>query len=123
MNKTILLFRFDTLPAVLAVQSAVAPLGIEVRPVGRSDYGKTIAALAEGKTSSAAPYTGPELPGRMMVLCDLADQVGELLPLLNRAGAGPDCLKAILTPSNQKWTPPALYAELSREHMEFQRRR
>ena len=123
MKKTILLFQFNTLPAVLAVQSAVAPLGVEVRPVGRSDYGKTIAALAEGTASVAAPYTGPALPGRMLVLCGLADQVGELLPLLSRSGAGPDCLKAILTPSNQKWTPPALYAELSREHMEMQRRR
>lgn len=123
MKKTILLFQFNTLPAVLAVQSAVAPLGVEVRPVGRSDYGRTIGALAEGEASSAAPYTGPELPGRMLVLCGLSDRVGELLPLLSRSGAGPDCLKAILTPSNQKWTPPALYAELSREHMEFQRRR
>ena len=123
MKKTILLFQFNTLPAVLAVQSAVAPLGVEVRPVGRSDYGKTIGALAEGTASAAAPYTGPALQGRMLVLCGLADQVGELLPLLSQAGAGVDCLKAILTPSNQKWTPPALYAELSREHMEMQRRR
>ena len=59
----------------------------------------------------------------MLVLCGLSDRVGELLPLLNQAGAGPDCLKAILTPTNQKWTPPALYAELSRERMEFQRGR
>ena len=123
MNKTILLFGFDTLPAVLAVQKAVAPLGVEVKPVGRSDYGKTMAALAAEEKSPAAPYTGPNLPGRMLVLCGLSDRVGELLPLLNQAGAGPDCLKAILTPSNQKWTPPALYAELSREHMEMQRRR
>ena len=123
MKKTILLFRFDTLPAVLAVQSAVAPLGIEVRSVGRSEYGKTIAALAEGSAGSAAPYHGMELPGRMLVLCGLSDRVGELLPLLNQAGAGPDCLKAILTPTNQKWTPPALYAELNRERMEFQRGR
>ena len=44
MKETILLFGFQDLPSILAVQKAVAP--IEVKPVGRSEYGQTIAALA-----------------------------------------------------------------------------
>ena len=46
MSGKLLLFGFDTLPSVLAVESAAGPLGAEVVPIGRSDYNKTLAALA-----------------------------------------------------------------------------
>ena len=39
-----------------------------------------------------------------------------LLPALRKAGAGPECLKAVLTPSNRNWSVLKLYSELLREH-------
>lgn len=120
MRETILLFGFQDLPSVLAVQKAVAP--IEVKPVGRSEYGQTIAALAGLEAPKETAYTGPVLPGRMLVLCGLGDQVDRLLPLLRQGGAGPECLKAILTPSNRSWTALTLYTELYRERQAMTKR-
>lgn len=120
MKETILLFGFQDLPSILAVQKAVAP--IEVKPVGRSEYGQTIAALAGLEAPKGSAYTGPALPGRMLVLCGLGDQVERLLPLLRAAGAGPECLKAVLTPSNRSWTALTLYTELYREHQAMTKR-
>ena len=122
MKKTILLFGFPDLPSVLAVQTAVAPLGIDVIPVSRSDYNKPLAVLAglETPKTSPTPYAGGNFGGRMVDLCGLMDQVQMLLPILNQAGA--NCLKAVLTPSNREWNAVTLYAELSREQRAFQGR-
>lgn len=121
MEKKILLFGFEDLPTILKLQKAVAGAGAEVVPVGRSDHGKTIGALAGLDTAPAAPYTGPALGGRMVVLCVPMEEVQALLPLLNGAGAA-GSLKAVLTPHNRGWTAAALYGELAREQREMQRR-
>ena len=63
---------------------------------------------------------GAPLGGRMLVLCGLEKQLDELLPVLRRAGAGPECLKAVLTPHNRSWNAVMLYGELLREHKEMQ---
>ena len=52
----------------------------------------------------------------MIVFCDLEDQLDTLLSALRKAGAGPECLKAVLTPSNRNWSALKLYSELLREH-------
>jgi hypothetical protein len=46
MNGKILLFGFDSLLNVLALETAVKPLGVELVPVARTDYNKTLSALA-----------------------------------------------------------------------------
>lgn len=121
MDKKILLFGFEDLPTILDLQKAVAGAGVEVVPVGRSDHGRTIGALAGLDSPKAPAYTGPAIGGRMLVLCVPMEEVQALLPLLNGAGAA-GCLKAVLTPHNRNWTAAALYAELAREHREMQRR-
>lgn len=123
MKKTILLFGFEDLAVILKLQKALAPAGVDVTSVGRSDYSKTIGTLAglDSPKAPVAPYTGPALGGRMAVLCVPMAEVQALLPLLNAAGAT-GCLKAVLTSNNRTWTPTALYMELAREHREMQRR-
>ena len=115
MAGKILLFGFEDLPAILAVSAAAEPLGVEVVPVARGDYGRPIAALAGLEGGPGVPYAGGPLGGRMMVLCGLEGRVEALLPALAQAGAGPDCLKAVLTPHNRGWNALRLFEELDRE--------
>lgn len=115
MAGKILLFGFEDLRAVVAVSAAVEPFGAEVVPVARADYGRSIAALAGLEGPGGGPCAGGPLGGRMLVLCGLEDRIELLLPALAAAGAGPDCLKAVLTPHNRTWSALRLFEELSRE--------
>lgn len=123
MKGKILLFGFDSLLAILALESAVAPFGAELVPVARTDYNKSLAALAGEDAAGAQPYTGGPLGGRMAVLCGLDRELEWLLPLLNKAGAGQECLKAVLTEQNRRWSPVTLYMELLRERQAMGGRR
>ena len=122
MSGKLLLFGFDSLLQILALEAAVKPFGVELVPVGRTDYTKSLAGLAGLDTAGGPvqPYAGGPLGGRMMVLCGLDGQLDELLPALNRAGAGPECMKAVLTPHNREWNALVLYRELSRERQALQ---
>lgn len=124
MSGKLLLFGFDTLPAILAVEAAAGPLGAEIVPVARTDYNKPLAVLAglDVAPGPVQPYAGGTLGGRMIVLCDMEAQLDALLPALSRAGAGPDCLKAVLTPHNRGWNAVTLYTELLRERQALQGR-
>lgn len=117
MDKKLLLFGFDSLLSVLALESAVAAFGAEVIPVARTDYNRPMAVLAglDEPSGPVQPYAGGPLGGKMVVLCDLDRDLDELLPALSRAGAGPECLKAVLTPHNRGWNAVMLYTELLRE--------
>ena len=58
----------------------------------------------------------------MVVLCGLDGQLNAVLAALNKAGAGPECLKAVLTPHNRNWNAVTLYTELLREKRAIQGR-
>lgn len=122
MSGKMLLFGFEELPAILAVSAAAESFGAETVPVARADYNKPIAVLAglDDGSGPVSPYEGGPLGGRMLVLCGLEDQLSSLLPVLNRAGAGPECLKAVLTPSNRSWSALKLFAELRQERRALQ---
>ncbi|MDD3347755.1 DUF3783 domain-containing protein [Oscillibacter sp.] len=124
MNGTVLLFGFDSLLHILALEAAVGPLGATVVPVARADYNKTLAVLAglDAEPGTTQPFAGGSLGGRMVVLCGLEGKLDALLPALAKAGAGPECLKAVLTPSNRNWNAVTLYAELLREHQAMQKK-
>ena len=118
MSGKLLLFGFDSLLNVLALEAAVGPFGAEIVPVARMDYNKTLAVLAglDADVAPVMPYSGGPLGGRMIVFCELENRLDTLLPALRKAGAGPECLKAVLTPSNRNWSVLKLYSELLREH-------
>ena len=75
MSGKLLLFGFDSLLSVLALEAAVGPLGVELVPVARKDYNKPLAVMAGLDTvgGPVLPYTGGPLGGRMLVFCDLED--------------------------------------------------
>lgn len=111
--KKILLFEFNDLPAILALKAAAEPFGAELVPVPRASYGQTMSSLAE--KGPVPGNAGGPLGQRMLVLCGLEKELDALLPALAAAGAGPVCLKAILTPHNRNWNAAKLFGELQRE--------
>ena len=117
MNGKILMFAFHDLSVVVAVNKAMAELGVEVLPVMPKDYNKPLQSLLEqdcvGEDDTGAPLGGP-----MLVLSGLTERLDTVLPALQKAGAGVSCLKAVLTAHNRKWTARQLYGELLRERME-----
>ena len=123
-GKKILLFGFD-LREILAVKTALDAFGAELIPVGKADYGKSLAVLAgleepESGSSKADWETGAVV-GRMALLCGLRDHLDQVLPALSGAGVGQNCLKAVLTESNRAWTPVRLYGELSEEQRDIRK--
>lgn len=124
MSGKILLFGFESLLHVLALEKAVEPFGVELIPVAKTDYHKSLAALVGLDTAPGTAHPGAAAPlgGRMLVLCGLERELDTLLPVLRQAGAGPDCLKAVLTQENRGWNAVALYGELLREHTKLGRK-
>ena len=121
VQKQILLFGFDDLRGILAIKTALEPFGVEAIPIGRSDYGKTLATLAGlEEDTGGETVSGGVLPGRMAVLCGLTET--ELDPVLSALkGAGAVCLKAVLTRHNRSWNVWRLYEELSLEDAALRR--
>ena len=69
MSGKLLLFGFESLLNILALEGAVKPFQVELVPVGRTDYNKPMAVLAGLDTLDAAaspmqPYAGGPLGGR-----------------------------------------------------------
>ena len=124
--KKILMFEFNSLIAGLTVDRAVAPFGAEVVPVARKNYNKTLEDLIDewsdvyDEDAELEDYTGGPLGGRMLVFCEMDEELGDVLAALREAGIGPDCLKAVLTEHNREWNAVQLYGELRREHLKMQ---
>ena len=122
VERKVLLFGFDDLRSILAVKAALDPFGAELVPVAKADYGRTLGVLAGLDTLSRNASAVGTVPGRMAVLCGLDRELDAILPALSNAGAGPGCLKAVLTKHNRKWTAVRLYSELSREQDALRRK-
>ena len=60
MSGKLLLFGFESLLNILALEGAVKPFQVELVPVGRTDYNKPMAVLAGLDTLDAA--AGPMQP-------------------------------------------------------------
>ena len=124
MKGKLLLFGFEDLFSAPAIIAAVEPLGLKVVRVPREDYNRKLEELAGlvPRKAKGAPYAGGPLGEKMIVLCGLGNQLDALLPVLRQAGAGPSCLKAVLTAHNKKWTAPALLTQLQNERAMMQKK-
>ncbi len=96
---------------------AVRKLGF--RLVAPEAYGKSVGTLAGVLPEEDEP--AQPFDEEMLVLCSLSEaQLDQFLRGLRASGMPPVALKAVLTPSNARWTPARLCAELKREHEAFQ---
>ena len=141
MKETILLFNIQDRQKALKIEMALFPLHVRLRRIKPEDYGHTLGYLAglksaetettmetsdtetngaDTKTPKNAPNisaTLPELDSEMIVFAFFEDsRLNQALAALRKSGAGPLPYKAILTPTNQNWTPAECFEEIRREH-------
>lgn len=119
MREAILLFGGSAILPEL--RRALLPLKVYIRPVGVEDYGRPIGALAGGETEGQAePYAGADFPEPMAVFSGFyGNRMDIALAAMRKAGIRISH-KAMLTPTNRKWTALELYEELGREHAAMQ---
>ncbi|MDO4617642.1 MAG: DUF3783 domain-containing protein [Lachnospiraceae bacterium] len=121
MKETILLFQITDKKMKTALTTALLPLKIRVKQVAEEDYGKKLGILAgvlpeEDAEASAASADSVPLTDPMMILCGIGDQkLNRLLAALRSKNVRIP-YKAMLTPTNQEWTPAECLTELKREH-------
>lgn len=92
--------------------------GIRLRPVENADLDRPLSALAQGLPPEAAVSPGEPLEEPLLVFCHFSEkQLDRALPSLRRIQVF--CLKAVLTPTNARWTLRALHGELCRERSQL----
>lgn len=117
MNGKILLFEVPEGELLSRIRLVSMMENVELRTVGRQEYGKTIGQIAL-LPASGGDGVQPGLEEPMMVLCVQQNRLDGVLAAFRKAGVPPIC-KAVLTPTNAAWTPSQLLAELQRERAEF----
>ena len=119
MKETILLFNPPEKEQLLKIEMALFPLRVRLRRVQPEDYHQPLGVLAGMKDMQSAEgsYSGEELPDTLFVFCAFTDnRLEQVLTALRRCGAGPFPYKAVLTPTNCKWTAPDCFEEIRKEH-------
>ncbi len=119
MKETILLFNIPEKEKRLKLEMALFPLHVKIKYVKPEEYNQKLGTLAGVKEipESTDSYTGEELPSTMLVFAFLPDQkLNQALYALKKSGVGPIPYKAVLTPTNQFWTPLECFEEIQREH-------
>lgn len=98
------------------IERLAANMGIRVIHAGLQTYHETIENIAMERISPlTAPYQGAPLSGSLMIFCDVNEKhFNRMLFELRSRKLAVD-LKAVMTPTNKKWTVLQLYRELERE--------
>ena len=112
-----ILLTFNLSPEKRAAVVAAAPFACRCIAVTPESFGAALGDLTEARrffAPVAAPFTE-----ELLVMAGLNDkQLDALLLALRRKGVTLP-LKAVLTPTNARWTAQALYEELCRERAAF----
>ena len=119
MKETILLFNPPEKEKLLKIEMALFPLHVRLKKISPEQYNQPLGVLAGIKdmTPVEGVYSGGELPGTLFVFCFLeGNRLDQALAALRRCGAGPFPYKAVLTPTNSRWTAPDCCEEIRREH-------
>lgn len=105
---------------VMAVKSIAGPLRLGVKAVDGTEYNQTLGFLAGLDKKPAAPYEG-ELPeGSLLLFYQVEDAaVDKILKGIRKKGLD-ITYKALMTPTNRRWTVRRLYAEMEREKRSFE---
>ena len=99
-----------------AVKQLLAPMKIRLEEIEATDLRQSIGDLAEEKKNVlTAPFTGSAPQESLMVFCGVNDKI--LFEL--RRKQIPVDYKAVLTPSNRKWSVLMLMLELTKEKNSF----
>lgn len=95
-------------------------LKIRCERVADSSYGQTLESLVSGTVSPlVAGFTGKVPAESLLLMCGFSDKrMDKLLFELRRTGVAID-FKAVLTPTNQKWTVLRLLFEMQKERAAY----
>lgn len=116
--ETILLFQVEDKREIAAL---AANMRIRLKEVNRMQYHQKLKEILD-QTPAAAPASGEgeALPGSMMIFCGVSDKhLERILFAMRKKNVRVD-YKAVLTPSNQSWTPYALFAQLEMERRAYE---
>ena len=99
-----------------AVGELAGSLGISVREVSPQTYGRSLNCLLELEASGEAASAGEVFEEEMLVMAGFPSTlINRFLDAFRQQGIPSVKLKALLTPTNGKWSSAALHAQLRRE--------
>lgn len=104
------------------INQIAVKLKIRCTLIPPTQYNQTLEAIVSGKSSPlSAPPAGPLPTESLLLMCDFSDKrMDRLLFSLRQASISID-FKAMLTPTNKKWTVLQLLLELHREKAAYDR--
>lgn len=114
-----LLYNFGKTERAGKIRFILMQLGVESRDVPQEDYLLPIGVLAgvREKTEKYPVYQGQGFNQEMLVMKGFTErQIDGFLGSFQKQGIPRIDLKAILTPTNQRWNSLELYEELRKEH-------
>ena len=104
------------------IHRLVSPMNVQVEAVTPTNFDKTLGTLALSKQKETPAPTGADASAfkeSLIVFCDVPEKkFDKILFKLRQSKISVD-YKAILTPTNSKWTVKRLMLELEREHAAF----
>ncbi len=115
MDAAVLAYNFDG-AELKKLKKLCTGKGARVRAVAPEDFAQPLGALCGAEKRIDNPPPAAPMDEKILVLAHFAPrQLDALLTDLRTARVGLDALKAVLTPTNAKWTADKLCAELLRE--------
>lgn len=105
------------------IRRLVSPMNIQVETVSPVSFDKTLEILASSRQKETPAPIGADASAfkeSLIIFCDIPEKkFDKILFKLRQSKISVD-YKAMLTPTNSKWTVKRLMIELEREHASFQ---